>query len=34
RTIKRKGVVDALENMGINDGDTVKVHDFEFEYFR
>ncbi len=34
RAIKRKGVVDALENIGINDGDTVKMYDFEFEYFR
>lgn len=34
RAIKRKGVVDALENMGINEGDTVKMYDLEFEYVR
>jgi len=34
RAIKRKGVVDALESMGINEGDTVKMHNFEFEYIR
>lgn len=34
RAIRKKGVVDALESMGINEGDTVKMHDFEFEYMR
>lgn len=34
RSIKRKGVVDSLENMGINEGDTVKMYDLEFEYYR
>ncbi len=34
RSIKKKGVVDALENMGINEGDTVKMYDLEFEYLR
>jgi len=34
RTIKRKGVIEALENMGIDEGDTVKMYDLEFEYFR
>lgn len=34
RAIKKKGVVDALEDMGINEGDTVRMHDFEFEYVR
>lgn len=34
RSIKKKGVVDALENMGISEGDTVKMYDLEFEYFR
>ncbi|MFZ5988491.1 MAG: GTPase ObgE [Bacillota bacterium] len=34
RSIKRKGVVDALEDMGINEGDLVKMYDLEFEYFR
>jgi len=34
RALKRKGVVDELEKMGINEGDTVKVYDTEFEYMR
>ncbi len=34
RTIKRKGIVEELENMGIQEGDTVKMYDLEFEYFR
>jgi GTP-binding protein len=34
RSIARKGVVDALENMGVNEGDTVKMYDLEFEYLR
>ncbi|WP_010251659.1 GTPase ObgE [Acetivibrio cellulolyticus] len=34
RTIKRKGIVEALENMGVNEGDTVKMYDLEFEYYR
>ncbi len=34
RAIKKKGIIEALENMGINEGDTVRLHDFEFEYVR
>jgi len=34
RAIKRKGIVDALEEMGINEGDTVRIEGFEFEYVR
>ncbi|NJD01189.1 MAG: GTPase ObgE [Ruminiclostridium sp.] len=34
RAIRTKGIVDALEKMGINEGDTVKMYDFEFEYQR
>jgi len=34
RSIKKKGVVDALEKMGINEGDTVKIYDFEFDYVK
>lgn len=34
RTIKKRGVVDALENLGVNEGDTVKMYDIEFEYQR
>lgn len=32
RAIKKKGIVDALDEMGINEGDTVKMYDLEFEY--
>jgi len=31
---KEEGIVDALESMGINEGDTVRMYDLEFEYFR
>ncbi len=34
RAIKKKGIIDSLEGMGINEGDTVRVHDFEFTYVR
>ncbi len=34
RSLKSKGVIDALEQMGINEGDTVRIYDIEFEYVR
>jgi len=34
RSLKTKGVIDALEEMGINEGDTVRIYDIEFEYVR
>lgn len=34
RALKRKGVIDALEKLGINEGDTVKLYEVEFEYVR
>lgn len=34
RSLKTKGVIDALEKLGINEGDTVKIYDVEFEYIR
>ena len=34
RSLRTKGVIDALENLGINEGDTVKIYDIEFEYMR
>lgn len=34
RSLKTKGVIDALEKLGINEGDTVKIVDVEFEYKR
>ena len=34
RMLRRKGIIDELEDMGIKDGDIVKILDIEFEYFR
>lgn len=34
RSLKSKGVVDELEKQGINEGDTVKIYDIEFEYIK
>lgn len=34
RALKTKGVFEALEEMGIQEGDTVRVIDTEFEYMR
>ena len=31
---RTKGVIDALEKLGTNEGDTVKIYDIEFEYIR
>ncbi len=34
RTLRRAGLFDALEEMGIQEGDTVRIFDLEFEYVR
>lgn len=34
RALKKKGVIDALEEMGIHEGDTVRMYDTEFDYVR
>ena len=34
RVLKNKGVIDALENAGIQEGDTVKIYDIEFDYVK
>lgn len=34
RSLKTKGVISALEKLGINEGDTVKIDEVEFEYKR
>lgn len=34
RMLRKKGIIDELEKMGINDGDIVKILDIEFEYYR
>lgn len=32
KVLRNKGVLDDLKNMGIQDGDTVRIRDFEFEF--
>lgn len=34
RALRKKGVIDALEQMGIEEGDTVRIYDTEFDYTR
>ena len=34
RALQRGGVIDALEAAGVQEGDTVSIYDFEFEYVR
>ena len=34
KILKDNGVMDALEEIGIQEGDTVEIYDFEFEYVR
>ena len=34
RMLRNSGVYDRLEELGINEGDTVSVFDLEFEYVR
>ena len=34
RQLRKSGLYDRLESMGIQDGDTVSIYDFEFEYER
>jgi GTP-binding protein len=34
RVLQRSGVLDALEAAGIQEGDTVSIYDFEFDYVR
>jgi GTP-binding protein len=32
KVLKNKGVMDELRELGIKDGDTIRLNDFEFEY--
>ncbi|MFL0247448.1 GTPase ObgE [Candidatus Clostridium stratigraminis] len=32
KVLRNKGILDELKNMGIQDGDTVRLNDFEFEF--
>ncbi len=34
RNLRRCGIFDRLEEMGINDGDTISIYDLEFDYVR
>ena len=34
RQLRKSGLFDRLEEMGIEDGDTVSIYDFEFDYER
>lgn len=34
RALTKKGVIKMLEDLGIQDGDTVVVHDYEFDYIK
>lgn len=34
RMLRKSGIIARLEEMGINDGDTVRIDDVEFDYYR
>ncbi len=34
RMLRKSGIIARLEEMGINDGDTVRINDLEFDYYR
>ncbi|WMJ23065.1 GTPase ObgE [Paludicola sp. MB14-C6] len=34
RVLRSSGIIDKLEEMGINEGDIVNIYDFEFDYIR
>lgn len=34
RVLRSSGIIDSLEKMGINEGDAVRIGDFEFDYIR
>lgn len=34
RVLRKSGIIDKLEEMGIEEGDTCNIYDFEFEYIR
>lgn len=33
KVLRKRGIVDELKRLGVQDGDTVKMYDLEFEYF-
>ncbi|MGN1037148.1 MAG: Obg family GTPase CgtA, partial [Ruminococcus sp.] len=34
RVLRNSGIIDRLEEMGINEGDTVNIFGFEFDYVK
>jgi GTP-binding protein len=32
RALRRRGIIDALKEKGIQNGDTVRINDMEFEF--
>ena len=34
RALRKYGIIDKLEEAGINEGDIVNIYDFEFDYIR
>ena len=34
RMLRKSGIIAKLEELGINDGDTVRINDLEFDYYR
>ena len=34
KVLRNKGIFKELEEMGINEGDSVSIEGYEFEYFR
>ena len=34
RFMKQNGILDELEKLGIEDGDTVKIYGHEFDYYK
>ncbi len=34
RVLRSSGIIDELERLGVNEGDTVSIYDFEFDYVR
>ena len=32
--LRERGIIDALEEAGIQEGDTVRIYDLEFEYYK
>lgn len=34
RVLRTNGIIDKLEEMGIKEGDTVSIYDFEFDFVK